>query len=444
MPLLDRLLTDDRNDQDVVRLFSDTQGFILESHGCDYVWHFFIRFTQLDPLVLRGALAFRAGYVTNTLDLLDDLKRAREGGGPTHVSSIVTAMGISPQGCRKMRISTVAFDPDFLPFRSRAVSLTSQSDDSWEDVWRDDAGFDAIIICAAPDEAPLHEALAELTQTFQGLALIYVEKGHVMRGPASPGHTRGRTIEHFGFADGISQPSLLEHSNPPPPPDRNPSAPARLVLVREAIDGASGDGCGSYMAFMKVEQHLDKFNDAVTMLAERYFNTANPTPAQCDFAAAMIIGRRKDGCPITNVANGCPGENNFGRSDDPSGGQWPFASHTSKMNPRTGTQAFARILRRGVTYTGEAGEHGLLFISFQSSYFHQFETNLRTWANSRSHPVTETGTDPIVGCSRPAAQHFPGVTDAVEIYGLTTIKGGEYFYFPSISALRTLPNRPLA
>ena len=427
LPILQRYLADDPSDPEVVQLFADTQGYILASHHCDDIWHFFIRFeATADAQALRAKLAALPWPVTNTRVLLDRPKAS---------PGLTVAVGLSSQGCSRLPIANKRFAADFQPFRRRALLVTSQSDSDWQPNWTQEPGYDAIVVCAAPEISMLECVQSRLSEHFEGLGSVHVEKGHVIRQPnPPPGHLRGRAIEHFGFVDGVSSPSILEHAAPSAPKDRNPSARAGLVLVPESPNPSYG----SYMVFLKIEQHVEKFEGACRELASALHHTATPTAAQIEEAGSRIVGRKKDGCPLVVGGVDCSEQNDFGRSDDPKGAIWPYVSHTSKMNPRTGEDTRARILRRGVTYQDEDGGKGLLFVSFQSSYTNQFETHLSAWANVASHPFNRTGVDPIIGTKQPANQHFPGLTSPKNISGMATIRGGEYFYLPSISALTSL------
>ena len=64
---------------------------------------------------------------------------------------------------------------------------------------------------------------------------------------------KGTSIEHFGYADGISQPIFLRNDSawPKKAKDRNPwnpAAPLKLVLVRDEF-AKDKDCFGSYLVF---------------------------------------------------------------------------------------------------------------------------------------------------------------------------------------------------
>jgi len=117
-------------------------------------------------------------------------------------------------------------------------------------------------------------------------------------------------------------------------------------------------------------------------------------------------------------------------------------------------KAWIRDVRRGIPYgkpgQGPAGNCiGLLFMCYQADINFQFEFIQRTWADNPNFPrnliLPETGDDPLIGqdTDRSAAQKWPTVWNAPErkrsnFGGFITLKGGEYFFAPSLSFLRAI------
>jgi deferrochelatase/peroxidase EfeB len=158
-------------------------------------------------------------------------------------------------------------------------------------------------------------------------------------------------------------------------------------------------------------------------------------------------------------------ENDFRYSQsDPQGNQCPFFAHIRKTNPRgesgTREENSHRIARRGITYgkptppnaptdaLPETGV-GLLFQCCQADLEKQFEFLQRQWANSDSRPKPNAGKDPVIGQSRNGSfpnLQFPGSPGGTgrkpfDFHGYVTMKGGEYFFAPSISFLQNLAKR---
>jgi Dyp-type peroxidase family len=287
----------------------------------------------------------------------------------------------------------------------------------------------------------------QIEDLIRELARIDWLEAEIKRGILGP-------IEHFGFRDGIGQPEReLQGSIGL---DRK-----GVALIKEPF-WLKADEYGSYLAFLQIEQHPERFRDASRELARRLYDTPAPGPGHCKYAEELIFGRRKDGTPMSgydpakkttspkeffSLAAALSNKKLNDLGVNPSGGQWAFASHTRKMNFREPGQEHHRIVRRSTMYKDKAsGRVGIYFQSFQANLEGQFEFLLKRWANVRSHPKTGCGVDPLVGVDptghpqqwpRPHEQNAPGPAH-VSISGLTTIRGGEYFYFPSIPFLHKI------
>ena len=408
------------NQPSVQKLLQNTQGYIIEEHGRDLVWNLFLRFKpEADANDLRSRLSKTAEWIVSAHQLIRE------------VPSLVTAIGLSGPGRRQLRLPASDVDlKDGLHLRTSRISYHYV--DGWNDPkWIAEDRCDAIIILASNNKEELNSARDGLASLLGPVADITLEEGFVDRGPK---HAR----EPFGFADGISQPVFFAQpvEMKPYPTRYNPQAPLNTVLTNEVLPGTQEPGTefGSYMAFVKCEQHVDNYNRAVEIVSR----ALNCDP---DHAGALLIGRTKQGCPLT----GCrPDNNDFNRSEDTDGLQWPFGSHACKMNERKdvglpyGSAAFRppRMVRRGVSYK-DGDCVGLLFQSFQAN-LGQFEAHL-WWAVQEDHPRNGSGLDPILGTG---GDFVLPDGRKVKIPRLVTFRGGEYFYFPSIPSLRTLPSQP--
>jgi deferrochelatase/peroxidase EfeB len=113
-----------------------------------------------------------------------------------------------------------------------------------------------------------------------------------------------------------------------------------------------------------------------------------------------------------------------------------------------------RILRHGITYGRgvlESGaepddDRGLLFLSYQVSISRQFEFLNNRWMNSPVNPRSPSGHDLIVGQNGAPKQNRVRTATVfgkdLAVGTVTTERdfviptGGEYFFSPSVSALR--------
>jgi len=115
------------------------------------------------------------------------------------------------------------------------------------------------------------------------------------------------------------------------------------------------------------------------------------------------------------------------------------------------------LLRRGIPYghrsdgpnDGEldnkpSGGVGLLFMAYQSDLEKQFEFTQNAWVNNVNFRRPDTGIDPLIG--QPAHggnQRYPkewGVSlgEPFDFSGFVTMRGGEYFFAPSVSYLKRI------
>ncbi len=235
---------------------------------------------------------------------------------------------------------------------------------------------------------------------------------------------------------------------------------------------------GSYMVFRKLEQNVKGFKHAEEALAQKLKFVGSAAEA----AGAMIVGRFENGLPVIKWGSTVSPEensidNDFDYSLDPDGIRCPYHAHIRKVNPRgDNNRLFGisekeehshRIARRGITYgerdlneqglfqetekTFPTSGVGLLFICFQSDIANQFEFMQRNWANNNDFPVPFTGIDPIIGQGegnrkyendQPLEQQWRksnGQKESCSFSSFVTMKGGEYFFAPSLAFFKTLP-----
>ena len=240
---------------------------------------------------------------------------------------------------------------------------------------------------AADDPQVLIEARDKLTADLArpGMTVTAQYDGSAI---ISDGHTR----EHFGFRDGIAQPGIegIADRQQGGLRRRTDTVPADRFVIGAGANGAEvgPDHHGSYMVFAKIEQLVDRFEEFCAETALRInadWGRADVTP---EAAAALMIGRYRDGTPVDlrtfpekpEVVGG--DLNGFTYDKDPYGRVCPLGAHVRKMNPRTNKVGDAhRILRRGVPYESE-GEKGLLFVCYQASLAAGFEYLQGRWANA--------------------------------------------------------------
>lgn len=280
--------------------------------------------------------------------------------------------------------------------------------------------------------------------------------------------------EHFGFRDGISQPFLDLGLKTPLPGGGTPSkdgtwtpvAGGEIFLGEPDEDGLTADqpvnqalrDGGTYLVFRKLEQDVGGFR--------AYLEHQRRSPEERNRLAAQFVGRWKDGAPLVRHPDfdasyvGSKAEmalNDFRyRAEDPRGTKCPIGSHVRRVNPRdTGGRnetRYHRILRRSMSYggpmlpedaKGDGRSRGLLFIAANARIEMQFEVIQRDWINSGEFlGQVGAGRCPLTGANSglPQDRFLEGgaIAPISGIPSFVTTKGGDYFFAPSISALRAI------
>lgn len=345
-----------------------------------------------------------------------------------------------------------------------------------------DAGYgseiDALVIVGHPPEsepvpegaAPIREILDAFRQIVTCHAdIVREEVGTLLTGKDAAGKTH--PIEPFGYRDGLSQPAFYETDRVYQEQNRltgaqwDSFAPLRLALTPDP-NGRTPGACGTYFVFRKLEQNIEQFYAQSDSLADGW-QAAGAVPRDPtrtgEALRARFIGRELDGCPVGKDA---PPTNDFDFSDDAKGVTCPFYAHVRKMNPRSGMRADwgpreHRIVRRGLPYggrieredsgvpkdgrvkylPGESGPVGLLFLCAQGDIENQFEFLQARWGNKTDHPRGRPwGMDVVIGQggTNQVALDSTEPLQTTPVRPVVSLKGGDYFFAPSIGCLRGL------
>jgi len=405
----------------------------------------------------------------------DWIHKPPAGEDPRHCVNI----GLTFSGLRALgepEDSLKSFPSDF---REGAVARAAKVGDSggndpsgWIEALRPEHHDDVHVVLSL--YALTDEDLAELAEDVRrraaagGAARVLHERdAKVLYEDAERAHT-----VHFGYVDGLSQPSIAGVPQPAsvhehePIRDPMPAVPAGDFVLghpssREGyypVPGSDGLGRnGSFAALRILEQDVRAFED---------FIASGPDGAPDELLAARICGRWRNGVPLvmspdSDAADIPRAELNafdFDREHpDPRGERCPLGSHIRRANPRAqpgtpGNDAGKRrIVRRGLPYgplfdpsaPDDGQERGLVGMFIGVSLRDQFESMMRLWINDGAvAPGLGRTRDPLCGNVEPADAPFvaPGDPD-VEVTGLprfVTTRGGVYLFLPSMTALRRL------
>lgn len=406
-------------------LFENLQGNILKGHGRNFTSHLFIRFYKNNRKEAMEWLKNFAKKVTSCKKQLKETAIFKKNGisGSVFFGFYLTAEGYSYLGEKA----------DFLTSMKNA-QLEDPDVTEWEEGYREEIHAMILIADDNYDTVQHHKQL--FVKELNGFSdILKIENGNVIRNP------EGEGIEHFGYADGISQPLFFRDEIEEYRKKYegylsfDPSFPLTQVLLKDPF-ADNEEAFGSFLVFRKLEQDVKGFKRQERQIAEK-MNLEND-----EIVGAVMVGRFEDGTPyalsqedgiLDNLTN------NFEYGNE--AGKCPFLNHIRAMNERNEVSRSMIMARRGIPYgtvadieDKEEKKRGLLFMSFQSSIKNQFEAS-QLQANAKK--------DPIIGQSGPftaEALCFGENTENMQMdfKSFVTLRGGEYFFAPSIPYLKTL------
>lgn len=304
--------------------------------------------------------------------------------------------------------------------------------------------------------------------------------------------------EHFGFRDGIAQPTIaglarkdipantvaagefiLGYENEYDQYTRRPILSAAEPHARElpanpeATDTFDLGRNGSYMVYRQITQDVKAFWQYMDQSSgggqgEEMVRLASKMMGRWPGGAPLALSPDKDDPQLATA-------DRFGyRDDDANGSRCPFASHVRRTNPRDDvddnrrvalkTAKKHRILRRGRTFGPPADpsmepqallnansddqQRGLHFICFNADINRQFEFIQNVWVNNPKFAGLYDERDPVIGNHSHPDDPEPTGNFTIPTGGLkerysgipefTTVIGGAYFFTPGLRALKYL------
>jgi Dyp-type peroxidase family len=297
----------------------------------------------------------------------------------------------------------------------------------------------------------------EQLQGFSGVSVLAMQDFGAQPGDLNP----------LGYKDGIDQPAI-EGSGAEPLPGQG-----RPIRAGEFILGYPGEAGvplpmpqpdvlgrnGTYVGLRKYQSRVGAFN--------RFLRAHGSTDDERELLAAKLVGRWRSGAPLTlrpevdDPALGAdPQRNNdFNYTSDLRGQKAPFGCHIRRMNPRDSALSrltdvnLHRLIRRGTTYgppydPGALSEEddttprGAYFLFISAKAMATLEFLQQEWINDGEFIGVGDEHDPIIGLQEEDAT-FTIPRDPVRrrIHGISSfnvLRGGEYFFLPSLSALNWL------
>jgi Dyp-type peroxidase family len=372
-------------------------------------------------------------------------------------------MALSFQGLKALGLPEASLASFPLPFQQGMAQRAEQLRDvggnapeHWDPAFQPGTCHVALTIYAR-DQAALDAALAK--------AMGELERSH---GVTLVGrHAFGADADAknpFGFRDSISQPAIAGSGVAPLPGQERAIAAGEFILGEDSETGKPvampeppelGRN-GSFVVMRKYASRVGAFNDFVRSQAE--------DEASEELLAAKLVGRWRSGAPLTlapehdDPALGAdPARNNdFDFSRDPRGLMCPHAAHMRRLNPRDSQLTILtdvnihRIIRRSSTFgpkwrreltaADDNGERGIFFIFISARAYDTIEFFQQEWINRGNFIDLGAERDPMVGLQETPGQFtIPQTPVRRRIDGVGTfndLRGGEYLFMPSLSALR--------
>ncbi|MEO6733633.1 MAG: hypothetical protein ABIN01_20590 [Ferruginibacter sp.] len=501
-------------------MLNDLQANIIKGHGRKYAYHIFLK---LKPDKVADAKSWIARFSKEHITSAFKLEQHRQAwktsgidGGPVFTLSI-SATGYAMLGFEEEQLpvemettaNSIVRDPAAFNkgAKANAIKLGDGDITNWEEPFRHDIDLLITVADSAPGKAlQLSQNIISEVAAFSHL--LVNQKGQLLhrKAPAAGTGEGIIAIEHFGYADGVSQPLYFKDDIVAQASINawNDKEPLNLVIVPDP-NGKTEDSFGSFLVFRKLEQDVAAFMKAeetklpVIKDAEGKINQ--------DLPGAMIVGRFRNGNPVV-ISNGKTGHitssnisNDFDNSTDPKvisdvaaySSKCPYFSHIRLTNPRMDITvvppAFAhsvRLTRRGIPYDdinrfGPGQEDlvdpsedqlntcrpssgvGLLFMSYHAHIGKQFEFIQNNWANHGHIAGHNVGPDSVIGQVSPVPPGLPfrpatpdllpkklpvqwgqdvsPSSPGITFNGFVKMKGGEYFFTPSISFLQSLSEK---
>ncbi|MEM7369066.1 MAG: Dyp-type peroxidase [Bacteroidota bacterium] len=302
------------------------------------------------------------------------------------------------------------------------------------------------------------------------------------------GFLNSENKEPFGFHDGISQPTVKgsgrsgpdndiveagefllgyknEHGQYPYTPLVEKDQGNTALLAEDAAGSGKKDlgRNGTFMVFRQMQQHVEAFWQYMEDKTRKADGTVDEE-AKIKLAA-KCIGRWPSGASLVIFPDkdpgGLPDNDDFGYAElDPDGLRCPFGSHLRRNNPRDAFRWYKpkqslkitrrhRIIRRGRNYhEKDSNEQGLHFICFNANLELQFEFIQHAWANNNQLRHLSNDVDIVIGAPTegdPRAKNWQFTIQAEpnnqfldNWERFVTIRGGQYFFLPSMTVLNYL------
>ncbi len=451
MSVLEKLTRRFRHEAASIDL-DDIQALILRSRPEPYVGvHAMLRFDEANGA--RDLL----GRLSNHIVAAGEWTEARDAW---------IGAGISFEGLKALGLPDAQLATFPLPFQQGMAARAQQLRDygpnapeHWDDAFASGNCHLALTIYAVDDAAldgALATAHAELDRS-SGVTLVGEHRFGAPEGARNP----------FGFRDSIGQPTVEGSGLEALPGEERAIKAGEFILGYPSENGQPlampepmilGRN-GSFVVMRKYQSRVGAFN--------AFLKSHGETAEDRERLAAKMFGRWRSGAPLIlspdrdepAIGDDPERNNNFTYKDDPKGRLVPLGCHMRRLNPRDTDLTLLtdvnihRIIRRSSTFGPQysedvspahdaAADRGIFFIFISARAYDTIEFMQREWINRGNFVDLGEERDPVAGLNDGKSRFtVPQAPARKRIDGIETfnvMKGGEYLFLPSLSALAWL------
>ena len=505
----------------------DIQGNVVKAYGrfgYPFARYVFFQFHDVD----NGRYFLRS--------LLPLITTSRPWGAGIQLPPATTNIAFSYQGLKHLALPTKSlhsFPEEFSMGMKARAEILGDDDVSdakyWDPIWHNDKCIHMFMSINAQTPQALEQRYGEIQALLQ-LVSHGVEQLRGHRGSdgddmpyqeAAAVFENGQPTakEHFGYADGISDPYFKGSGSNPAnligggkPTRQDPATEAgwEPLETGEFILGYRDETQelpaapvprllsynGTFMVYRKLHENVGTFNRYIEDVGKDF-------PGGSEALIAKMCGRWRNGAPMALFPTQVEADafieelgnarqqvkdavteaeksqalarlntlrkklTGFNFNRDLQGQSCPMGSHIRRANPR-GCLEFGvtgayntpgalvnrrRILRRGLPYgvvtdpKSDAGNHGIIFMAINTSIERQFEFVQQQWINYGNDFKLANQKDPLLG-NHDEKDDFIIQGSAPDkppffcprLPRFVTTRGGEYFFIPSITAIRMIAN----
>jgi Dyp-type peroxidase family len=448
---------------------TDIQGFVLRGYALPFARYMFLEIVDAD----RGQ-----AFVARLLDQITTGEHWDAGKPEWTLNIAFTHKGLV--NLKLPDASLLSFPVEFLQgmmARGEILGDTGRKNgpENWDPIWCE-GRVDIWLAVNSKTKETLDSVCADLRRLmsetngaemtgFQDAGALFID-----------GHWSPK--EHFGYTDGFGNPDFLGVERDSQPGQGKLMSDGTWVALAtgELLLGHADEAGelpvapiphllannGTFMVYRKLHQNVATFRRYLEEKGVLYAGGKEKL-------ASKFIGRWRDGTPV-ELSPDAPSQEivkdkeknvNFTFGNDLDGARCPIGAHVRRTNPR---DAFGfngrlvnrrRITRRGLPYgpyvpddqpVRDDAEHGIIFMALNASLSRQFEFVQQQWVEYGNDARLGNDKDMLLGNHDGRDRYtIQGTGDASNppfvcggLPNFVELRGGDYFFLPSMTALRMI------